>query len=250
MFVDERPYPPPVARQRTVLALAILDPRRFVARRRLVTELWEYTVPVSAGANLRNSVSSLRRWLTDAIGPGLDGTASPLTSVDEGWALRLPPGVLVETDVTEFDTWLATARGHLARSDHDGAIMALEQALQRYQGMPFQGIPVGPALAARAADLDLRWKAAVEDYTAVLLRRGAHEQAVHLLLDFLGQHPERERAWDRLMRAQYQMGDAVAALHTYQRARRLLVERFGIEPGAELANTHRAVLRRTLDTVF
>ncbi|UWP83591.1 AfsR/SARP family transcriptional regulator [Dactylosporangium fulvum] len=232
-----------------MLALALLDPRWFVARRKLVAELWEHTVPPSAAANLRNSMSTLRRWLTGAIGLSLDDTASPLTAVDEGWALSLPPGVLVETDVAEFDSWLATARRHLARSDHDGAVMPLEQALQRYHGTPFQGIPLGPVLAARAADLNLRWKAAVEEYATVLLRLGAYEQAWHVLLDFLRQHPERERAWDRLMRAQYGMGDAVAALQTYQRARQVLAERFGIEPGPELVNTHRAVLRRTLDTV-
>ena len=52
----------------------------------------------------------------------------------------------------------------------------------------------------------------------------------------------RERLWAQLMTALYRSGRQSEALHAYQRARTMLLEEFGIEPGPTLRGLERAVL--------
>ena len=56
------------------------------------------------------------------------------------------------------------------------------------------------------------------------------------------QHPFRERLWGQLMLALYRAGRQAEALEAYQRARRVLVDELGIEPGPELRELERAIL--------
>jgi hypothetical protein len=58
------------------------------------------------------------------------------------------------------------------------------------------------------------------------------------------EHPFRERLWRQLILALYRCGDVTGALATFTRARNLLTEELGIEPGQELTRLHRAVLHR------
>ncbi|MGX7672361.1 AfsR/SARP family transcriptional regulator [Plantactinospora sp. DSM 117369] len=86
----------------------------------------------------------------------------------------------------------------------------------------------------------------VEEYADVLVKRGEYEAAQAMLHEFLGDHPHRERAWGQLMVACYRSGDLAGALDAYRRARVALITGYGIEPGAELATLHRAILQRKL----
>ena len=84
--------------------------------------------------------------------------------------------------------------------------------------------------------------ATVESRIDADLRLGRHEALVSELEALVHEHPLRERLYEQLMVALYRSGRQVDALERYQRARRKLIDDFGIEPGPRLQEIQRAVL--------
>jgi hypothetical protein len=82
----------------------------------------------------------------------------------------------------------------------------------------------------------------LEDRVEVDLELGRHRELVAELDGLVRDHPLRERVWAQLMLAMYRSGRQADALLAYQRARSVLVEELGIDPGAELRRLHAAVL--------
>jgi class 3 adenylate cyclase len=71
---------------------------------------------------------------------------------------------------------------------------------------------------------------------------GHHAQAIPELDRLVGEHCLHERFWAQLMVAYYRSGRQADALRAYQRARSLLAEELGVEPGTELQDLERQVL--------
>ena len=71
---------------------------------------------------------------------------------------------------------------------------------------------------------------------------GRDGELVVELRQLTGEHPWRERLHGQLMLALYRSGRQADALETFSRARDVLVEQLGIEPGAELTDLHQAIL--------
>jgi DNA-binding SARP family transcriptional activator len=237
--------PGPIGRQRTVLALLLLDPARAVGRGRLMAELWDDSPPPSAAANLRTYLSGLRTWFDLVVGPSTH-ESDRLIRRDGGWALDLAHSVTVHVDALRFESDLALGRQAVRSRDLGSAARHLDRAVSTFRGSPLQDVRQGAVLAARAEVLRAQWSAGVEEYSDVLLRTGECERARVLLRRFLGEHPYRERAWAQLMLACHGVGDTAGALDAYRHARAALVKGYGIEPGPELAGLHRAILRRKL----
>ncbi|HET7519619.1 MAG TPA: BTAD domain-containing putative transcriptional regulator, partial [Actinomycetes bacterium] len=74
------------------------------------------------------------------------------------------------------------------------------------------------------------------------MRLGRHRELVAELEGLVRDQPLRERLWAQLLLALYRSGRQADALLAYQRARSVLVEELGIDPGAELRRLHAAVL--------
>ncbi|MFG3700648.1 BTAD domain-containing putative transcriptional regulator [Micromonospora sp. NPDC047620] len=238
---DGQPLPPPVGRQRTLLALLVSDLGRVTSRDRLMTELWPDGPPPSAAVNLRGYMSGLRRWLAD--NSSRDRRAALLRE-GVGWTFWLPPELRVRLDVRDFERDLAEGRRAADDGDVPAAADHLRGAIARYRGAPMQDVPRGPVLSSWSVLLTNRWMDAVEDYADALLQIGRYAATRDLLHHFVERHPFRERAWGQLMTAYSRCGDTGAALATYQAARTALVEGLGVEPGAELQALHNAVLHR------
>ena len=73
--------------------------------------------------------------------------------------------------------------------------------------------------------------AAVEDRIEAGLALGRHDELVTEIEALVAAHPLRERPWGQLMVALYRSGRQADALRAYGRARDVLVEELGIEPG-------------------
>ena len=86
--------------------------------------------------------------------------------------------------------------------------------------------------------------AAHEDLVDCHLTTGRHAEAVTMLSDLVRAHPTRERLHGQLMVALYRCGRQSDALRAFQTARSVLIEEFGVEPGAALLALERAVLDR------
>ena len=105
---------------------------------------------------------------------------------------------------------------------------------------PVRGVRAGRAGEARGTAPELRRGSR---------RRGARAwpergRVVADLEPLLSAHPLRERLRGQLMLALYRSGRQAEALAAYQDARRVLVEELGIEPGRELQDLERAILRQ------
>jgi hypothetical protein len=95
---------------------------------------------------------------------------------------------------------------------------------------------------AEALRLDELRLSTVEDRIDADLSLGHHGALVGELESLVAQHPLRERLWASLMLALYRAGRQADSLRAYQRARDLLIEELGLEPGARLRRLETAVL--------
>ena len=90
--------------------------------------------------------------------------------------------------------------------------------------------------------LEERRLVAMEDLAEARLGTGGAPAVVPEMERVVAEEPGRERAWALLMRALYASGRQHHALTAYQRARAVLGDEFGLEPGHELRDLERRIL--------
>src|SRR5438552_3918238 len=93
--------------------------------------------------------------------------------------------------------------------------------------------------AARLEELRL---AALEARIGADLALGRHDALTAELEQLAGEPPLRERLHGQLMLALYRCGRQAEALAAYRRARALLADELGIDPGERLRRLHASVL--------
>ncbi|GLY79307.1 AfsR/SARP family transcriptional regulator [Actinoallomurus iriomotensis] len=219
---------PPKAR--ALLAVLLGRPGRAVAGGVLTEALWGDEPPKSAAKNIQTYVHQLRRRLGD---PGR------IVHQNSGYLLRVGRD---ESDVTRFDDLVAAARAVHAGGEPVRASELFRDALALWRGEAYYGmvdIPIVAAEAARLAEVRLSVLAQRVD---VDIRLGRHTELVGELTALAGEHPLREWIWAQLMLALYRCGRRADALKAYLRARDVLVEETGLEPGRELRDLHEAIL--------
>ena len=101
----------------------------------------------------------------------------------------------------------------------------------------------GP-VATRLEELHI---AALEDRTALLLRRGTLDEAVARAGDLASTHPLRERPVTILMRALHAAGRT--ALDVYQRHHRYVADKLGIDPSPQVRELQAAILQNDVAPV-
>jgi predicted ATPase/DNA-binding SARP family transcriptional activator len=178
---------------------------------------------------LQVQISRLRR----ALG------ADRISSRGGGYALELPASAL---DATRFDHLVAEGRAALQRPDPVAAASLLRRALGLWRGVPlpeFADTGFAPAVIIRLEETRL---AATEDRVEADLLLGGHGELAGELEALVRAHPLRERLWGQLMVALYRSGRQGDALGAYQRARAVLADELGVDPGPELRQLETAVL--------
>ncbi|WP_405568255.1 winged helix-turn-helix domain-containing protein [Streptomyces phaeochromogenes] len=226
-------------RHRAVLARLIVARRRVVPVARLVEDLWVDPPPGAVGA-VQTFVGALRRVLEPERPPR--APARLLVTDGPGYALRTGPDTV---DAWRFETALASAAGLPAPK----ALATLEEALGWWRGpayAEFADEDWSRGERARLAELRLQ---AVERRAEAHLALGRPADAVPDLDAHLTDHPWREDAWRLLALAlyrQHRQGDALAVL---RRAREVLVDQLGVDPGPHLRHLESAILTHspTLD---
>jgi DNA-binding SARP family transcriptional activator len=221
----ERVLPLGGARRRAVLALLLLDANRVVSVDRLVDGVWGDAPPSSALASLQNHLGRLRQELGER-----------LVTRPPGYVLRVADG---ELDLDRFLRLVDDAQGAEAAV----AAQCLAEALALWRGPPLADLADEPAGRAAARLEELRL-AALEERIEADLALGRHAALVPELEEFVAREPYRERPRRQLIVALYRSGRQANALEAYMQARRTFVDELGTEPGRELQEVHRAVLRR------
>jgi DNA-binding SARP family transcriptional activator len=204
-------------KQRSLLAVLLLNANDVVSAERLVDELWGESPPATANKTIQVYVSRLRKEL----GEGRLVTREP------GYALKLEPD---ELDLARFRALVAAG--------------SLHEALALWRGPPLADLVyerfAGPHVTALA---ELRLEA-LEQRIAADLQLRVDAQLVGELEALVAEHPLRERLRAQLMLALYRSGRQAEALEAYQAARSALVEELGLEPGRELRELQEAILRQ------
>ncbi|MFC5831364.1 AfsR/SARP family transcriptional regulator [Nonomuraea insulae] len=214
-------------RVRALLTLLALHAGRIVGAEQLVDGMYGPRPPEGVANALQSQVSRLRR----ALGRDL------VEFSPAGYRLIADPQ---DVDARRFELLTQAGRQALAGGDPGQAAALLCEALELWRGAPLADAPHAEAAAAALDELRL---AATEDRVRADLDLGRHRELVAELSQLAAAHPLRERLRAQLMRALYGSGRQAEALTVYEEARKLLDEELGIEPGAELAAAHLAVLR-------
>ena len=224
-------------KERLLLAQLLTRPNQVVPVEALVRGLWGEQPPPTAAKTLQSHVKRLRRALEPGRARGAAGEV--LVTREPGYLLRVAPGAL---DAVRFEELTTRARRALSEGQTDDAASLLGEALGLWRGRAFEEFldtDVGAAESDRLAELRL---GALEDRIEADLRLGRHRELVAELEGLVREQPLRERLWAQLMLALYRSGRQADALLAYQRARKVLVQELGIDPGAELRRLHAAIL--------
>ena len=216
-------------RQQTVLALLLLRAGKTVALDRLIEDLWEEP-PATAARTLQVYVSRLRRELPEGA----------IESRSGGYSLSLNGNGL---DLHEFEKAADEGRAALAARQYERAAQLFAKALAFWRGAALAGLD-SEALRREADRLEELRLQVLEDRCESDLARGRHRELVPELQALVAEHRFRERPRVQLMLALYRSGRPSDALELYRKTRSLLIEELGIEPGQELRDLERAILRR------
>jgi DNA-binding SARP family transcriptional activator len=219
-------------RQRSLLALLLLNANELVSADRLLEELWADAGRASLNA-LQVAVSRLR----DALG----SAAERLVTQEPGYVLRV--GV-DELDVEWFEALVAEGRRQAAGGDANAAAATFREALGLWRGGALADFVYEPFAQVDIARLEELRVSALEERVDADLAVGGSSELVGELQTAVAEHPLRERSCGQLMLALYRCGRQAEALAAYRLTRDTLVEELGVEPGAELRQLESRILRQ------
>jgi eukaryotic-like serine/threonine-protein kinase len=223
-------------RQRTLLAVFLLNRGETLSTDRLIDELWGERPPATATKSIQVYISRLRKTLA---GGDEDGPGGVIVTREHGYELRLDSERL---DADRFERLVAEGRSDLAAGRPKPAALALERALSLWRGPPLADLAYEPFAQREIARLDELRLEALEALIEAKLALGAHAELVGQLQRLIGEHPFRERLRAQVMLALYRCDRQADALQAYQDARLTLVEQLGIEPSERLRELEQAIL--------
>ncbi|WP_225447168.1 BTAD domain-containing putative transcriptional regulator [Streptacidiphilus sp. PB12-B1b] len=221
-------------RQRTILALLLLSPGRIVSVDTLVDEVWQGRPPATARTQVAICIAALRKQLkAEGFAEEIIATAHP------GYLLNAEGH---DVDATDFTRQIAAAERAVTEARTAEAAQAYRRALALWSGPALAGVS-GRLVEDEAQRLEELRLNACDDSFAVQLELGNHQELIPELAAMVREHPLRERLRHHLMTAQYRAGRRAEAMETFRSARRQLIDELGLEPGPELQELHRAILR-------
>jgi predicted ATPase/DNA-binding SARP family transcriptional activator len=218
------------ARLRSLLIRLAIGDGRPISVERLAGDLWADDAPADAANAVQALVSRLRGVLgRDAIEHG-----------PAGYRLAADPG---QVDARAFEQLVGRARGVLADGDPVAGAALLTQALGLWRGPALADVADAPFAAAPITRLSELRLGALEDRVEAELALGRGAGLVPELQELAAAHPLRERLRGQLMRALQAAGRQADALAAYEDTRRVLADQLGVDPSADLAAVHLAILR-------
>jgi len=215
-------------RQRAVLAFLLLRANEVVPTDRLAEALWPGEIPRTAAKAIQVYVSGLRK----AFGSARD----VLETRGPGYVLRVGAG---EFDLHEFERLIATARGE----EPAARLATLRNALSLWRGAPLSDFAYEEFVQPEAARLEELRQHALEERIEAELGAGGGSELIGELQSLVTERPLQERPRSLLMRALYRAGRQSEALEVFREGRRSLDQALRLEPGPELKELERAILR-------
>lgn len=222
---------------RAVLALLILNANRAVSLDRIVDQLWGENPPPTAGTAVQGYVSGLRRSLEPGRAPRTQ--ARVIVTQAPGYLLDVPAEAV---DAIRFETLTGRGRAALGDGRPEAAGAALRKGLALWRGAPYGDLAYETFVQREIARLAELRSAASEALVEADLALGDLTSVVGDLEWLLDADPLRERRWELLALAYYRTGRQADALRAVSRARRILAEELGLEPGPSLRKLEHDIL--------
>ncbi|GIN00729.1 BTAD domain-containing putative transcriptional regulator [Planomonospora venezuelensis] len=224
-------------RQRAVLARLLVARGQVVPVDSLLYDLWDDDAAKGAQSGLQVYISRLRRVLEPGRPRG--GPNRLLVTVASGYALRIAPD---QVDALRFESLVRTAGEQLEGDDPASARAALEKALGLWRGTPYSDFADQPWAEAEVNRLTELRLIARERHADAGLRLGMAAEAVPDLEALTTEHPLREEGWRLLALGLYRSGRQGDSLAALRRARTILADELGIDPGPALRKLESDIL--------
>ncbi len=222
-------------RQRALLALLLVHANELVSIDRLVDVMFGEQLSESTTNAIRVAVSRLRRAMGD------DGGEEVLLTRPGGYLLKLGAEQL---DAALFEHGLKDGQQLLESGEPQAAGKRLREALALWRGSALADIATVEFVQPEIRRLEeLRLLAAMERIDADLAL-GRHAGLIGELEALVEAEPLQERLRGQLMLALYRAGRQSDALAVYREGSNRLREGLGLEPGHELRELERSILRQ------
>lgn len=218
-------------RDRVVLEALALDPGRMRSADVLADALWGPEPPSTWGKVVQGAIVRLRRTL------GRDSIAS----VGGGYQLEVPDGAL---DANRFDDRIRSARQAFTTGDHARAFASFDDALALWRGRPYPDLATWSPGVDAAVRLEELRQSIEEERVDAGLRCGRASEVLVQARRLVFEEPVREQRWALLATSLYALGRQADALSVLRRARDVLREELGLDPGPALADLEAAILRQ------
>ncbi len=225
-------------KQRSVLGILVLHANRVISVERLIAGVWGDHRPNTSISALQVYVSKLRQLLRN-----VQTTNEPiLTYQDPGYVLRIDHAAV---DATIFERLLEKARqGRLRGRPAIETLQCLDEALALWRGPALYDLTSVPFAAPIAQKFEEMRIGAIEDRFDARLALGEQASLIGELGEAVQAHPLRERVWCQLATALVRSNRQAEALQAVQKARRMLVEELGVDPGQDLQVLERQILQQ------
>ena len=217
-------------RDRVVQSALVVAAGEPVSTEQLADALWGDEPPASWSKVLQGCVVRLRKLLGSAA----------IESGDFGYRLTLTEA---ELDSARFERGLLRAREALD-TDPDRAAYLVGEALGLWRGRPLADLEEWEPGRIRAGQLDGQRMDAEELFVEAQLSSGQAAAVLEEARALVARAPFRERRWVLLATALHQSGRQAEALAAVQRARTMLADELGLDPGRELAELELQLLRQ------
>jgi predicted ATPase/DNA-binding SARP family transcriptional activator len=219
------------AKQRQLLVALAINCGRARSADLLIEALWGDSPPPSAAKLLQVYVFQLRKVLP---APARIGRRHG------GYVLELPDGAL---DADRFERLLDEGRAAAREGNPELAVSLFRRALGLWRGAAYGEHALEEPARLEAARLEELRITAIEERLEAELTLGRHAELLPELERLAASHPLRERLQAQTMLALYRCGRQAEALDHYAKTRTRLHDELGLEPGPELKELQRRVLR-------
>jgi len=218
-------------RDRVVLSALVVRAGESISTEALADALWGEELPASWVKVLQGCVVRLRKRLGGAA----------IESDGNGYRLALTDD---ELDHRVFERLLQRSRDSLRGGDPARASYLAQESLDLWRGPALPDLEEWSPGLVETARLDGLRMDAEEVLVEAGIEAGRAREVVDRARALAAQAPYRERRWALLARALHQSGREPEALGALRRARAMLLDEFGLDPGPDLVDLEAMLLRQ------
>lgn len=234
VLVDGVPVPEKAwqtRKTRTLFKYLVLQKGRRVSRDQLMEFLWPGSEPASAAASLRVTLTRLRKALAQPVGG--NGSKTPFFGDERGMIWFNPRGDY-RLDTEEFEKNACRGLAELRAGNRDGAVPALEEAMEIYRGDLLEEDLYQDWAASERERLQIIYLDILIGLARLYLDAGgraSNGRALSLLQRALTVNPYHEETYLVMMEVHRESGQTGEALRLYEKCSKMLAEEFGARPG-------------------